>query len=47
MPEPPVLGRRSLVGMLLVYAALVVAVVLVSRLVACLEPPRDRPATNR
>lgn len=46
MLEPPALGRRSLVGMLIVYAALVLAVIVVSRVAACTEPPRDRPHTR-
>lgn len=44
MTEPPAFGRRSLVGTLLVYCALVVIVVAVSRIAACRE--RDRPSSS-
>lgn len=46
MCEPPALGRRSLVGTLLVYAALIVLVVAASRVAACSEPPRERSSAR-
>jgi hypothetical protein len=44
MTEPPAFGRRSLVGTLLVYCALVASVVAVSRIAACRE--RGRPSSS-
>lgn len=47
MTEPPVFGRRSLVGTLLAYAALIVLVVAVSRIAACRERDRAPSSAHR
>jgi hypothetical protein len=47
MFEPPAFGRRSLVGTLLVYAALVVIVVVASRIAACREHDRASSSAHR